>query len=637
MNILQRTVLLVVLIAGLAAAVWVGTLRVLSERANDTLAVAIDYNDVLRAASLVGKTPQAFLMDLKATGITHVAITEVSLGELADTNKLLSATKATIIPVISLSVTARQRIIEQAEAKLPPLGAESYQRYGQLRASSLHLRDLGIGYDEAVEVVKAAGLRIIARPRPDFVGTPRAVDASIKAAADIGAEGVVFAGAEVLGYQGLLEYVAERMQAAGLRFGYIELAAQDGEQALARYLNYEIIRVHSISEQELIHLSPPRAIDRFSLAVRERKVRLCYVRLFFTQGDPLAANVDYLQGLTDRLRDDGFKLGTPQPLEPVATPDWALVLIFAAIGAAFMWLIQPIMGLSPVAFWIVTGLVLADAGAEGLGGWHISRQLAALFAALIFPIWALLTTHLRGQTARHPLLSGAVAFLRICAITAAGGLLVAGCLTDSSYLMNIQQFRGVKVAQLLPLLVIGVVFAARSMRSYWEVRTELGEGREEGPALQAGLSEALGSMVRYWHAAAVILGLAVVAVLLLRSGNEPGLGISGVEIKVRTLLDRLLLVRPRSKEIFFAHPLMIVSLVLLAAGLRRGLWIGLTLGAIGQVSIMNTFCHLHTPLLVSLLRVGHGVWLGVIAGLILWLVVWWLGWRGPHRQPPVRE
>ncbi len=479
-----------------------------------------------------------------------------------------------------------------------------------------------------MEAAEAADLRIIVRPRPDFVNTPPAIDASIKAAADIGAETVVFAGTEVLGYKGLLEYAAQKIQAVGLQFGYIELVPQDGENGLARHLDYRVIRVHSISEPEMIHLSPQRALDRFSLAARERKVRLCYVHLFFTQGDLLTANVDYVKALTSRLRADGFTLGTPRPFEPLTIPRWSLPLIFAALGAALLWLVQAIVGLSAAWFWVTTALVLLTAAGAGISSLGAFRPFAALSAALIFPLWALLSIHFREQPARHPVLSGTLLFLRVSLITAAGGLLVAGCLTESSYLVKIQQFRGVKLAELLPLVIIAMIFAARSMPGYWDVRTELGDEREEGPALRAGLREAFNCVVRYWHVVAVIVGLATVAILLLRSGNEPGLGVSGLEMKLRALLDRLLVVRPRSKEIFFAHPLMILSLILLARGQRHGLWIGLAAGAIGQVSIMNTFCHLHTPLAISLLRVGNGLWIGIIGGLILWLIVWWVGGLG---------
>ena len=627
MSLLQKSVLLVVLIAGLGAAAWVGMLRAASEQDNNNVALEVDYDDVVRAAALAGDSPEDLLTDLKAAGATHVAITEVSLGELADTGKLWSATRGRIIPLRSLSPSASQRVIEQVEAKLPTSGPQSYQRYDQLRDLSTQVGELGIGYDEAVEVAKAAGLKMIARPRPDFVNTPRAVDASIKAAADIGAEAVVFAGTQVLGYKGLLEYAAQKMQAVGLQFGYIELAPQAGEDALAAHLNYQSLRVHSISDQELARMSRGRAIDRFSLAVRERKVRLCYVHLLFTESDPLGSNVnvDYVKSLAGRLRDDGFNLGTPGPFAPVSPPPWALPLIFAAIGVALMWLVQSVVGLSRPWFWAVTAGVLLAAAASGVSQLAPFRPLVALAAALVFPIWALLGVHFPERPTRHPVLNGALAFLRITVISAMGGLLVAGCLTAAPYLANIEQFRGVKLAQLLPLLIVASVFVTRSTRRYWEVRTELGQAKGEAPALKAGLAEVLNTVVRYWHALAVVLGLALVAVLVLRSGNESGLGISTVEVELRALLDRLLLVRPRSKEILFAHPLLILSLILLRRGARRGLWIGLTAGVIGQVSIINTFCHLHTPLVISLLRVVHGLWIGLAGGLLLWLVVWWVG------------
>jgi ABC-type nitrate/sulfonate/bicarbonate transport system permease component len=40
------------------------------------------------------------------------------------------------------------------------------------------------------------------------------------------------------------------------------------------------------------------------------------------------------------------------------------------------------------------------------------------------------------------------------------------------------------------------------------------------------------------------------------------------------------------------------------------------LATIGQVSVVNTFCHLHSPLLVSLQRTGWGILLGVGLGLL---------------------
>ena len=47
----------------------------------------------------------------------------------------------------------------------------------------------------------------------------------------------------------------------------------------------------------------------------------------------------------------------------------------------------------------------------------------------------------------------------------------------------------------------------------------------------------------------------------------------------------------------------------------------LFLGIIGQISVVNTYAHLHTPLGISFLRTVHGLWLGILLGLLLLLVV----------------
>ena len=110
-------------------------------------------------------------------------------------------------------------------------------------------------------------------------------------------------------------------------------------------------------------------------------------------------------------------------------------------------------------------------------------------------------------------------------------------------------------------------------------------------------------------------GLAALLLLyyMLRTGNT-SVGVSDLERSFRAFLDKVLVVRPRTKEFMFAHPIMLVALYY---GYRRQLWPLVLLGAIGQVSLVNTFEHLHTPLLVSLVRTANGLALGIVLGVIL--------------------
>ena len=116
-----------------------------------------------------------------------------------------------------------------------------------------------------------------------------------------------------------------------------------------------------------------------------------------------------------------------------------------------------------------------------------------------------------------------------------------------------------------------------------------------------------------------VLALALL-VLVLRSGND-GLEASSLELAFRTKLEQWLTVRPRTKEFLIGAPCMLLALYYGYKDYLVPLWL---LGAIGQVSILNTFCHLHTPLSVSLLRTFNGLWLGIIIGIVAILVVNWI-------------
>ena len=60
-------------------------------------------------------------------------------------------------------------------------------------------------------------------------------------------------------------------------------------------------------------------------------------------------------------------------------------------------------------------------------------------------------------------------------------------------------------------------------------------------------------------------------------------------------------------------------------------------GAIGQISIMNTFMHIRTPLLESMIRTGNGLWLGALVGMLL-VWVWKQGqqWLVDKQNGPVQ-
>ena len=134
----------------------------------------------------------------------------------------------------------------------------------------------------------------------------------------------------------------------------------------------------------------------------------------------------------------------------------------------------------------------------------------------------------------------------------------------------------------------------------------------------------LGKAVTYkW---AILAGVLAICgyIYISRTGNTTA-ELSTAESTMRTALNDWLGVRPRSKEFLIGYPFL---LLLLYLGASKQNWV-LTLPAvIGQVSLVNTYAHIHTPLLISLQRGFNGLALGLVLGIVLVIAVkfffiWW--------------
>jgi len=112
----------------------------------------------------------------------------------------------------------------------------------------------------------------------------------------------------------------------------------------------------------------------------------------------------------------------------------------------------------------------------------------------------------------------------------------------------------------------------------------------------------------------VVAGL--VGYVIVRTGNAPASWKHPFEQAIRDGLERWLMIRPRFKEFAVGHPLMLLGLAQLRSRRDTGrAWIWL--GMMGQVSIINTFCHLHSPLVLAIGRSLSGAILGWFIGCVL--------------------
>jgi len=161
-------------------------------------------------------------------------------------------------------------------------------------------------------------------------------------------------------------------------------------------------------------------------------------------------------------------------------------------------------------------------------------------------------------------------------------------------------FRGVKLSILIPLIILSCMFLS---------------GR--------GIIRTLSSSIVWRDVFILSGGIIVISVMLLRSGNNNIFySMNGFESRIRSLLETYLSVRPRSKELLLGHPVLLLALWMLSRQafceirkLPAMIRMLIIAGAIGQISIINTFVHAHTPFIISVQRTLHGIWLGAFMGI----------------------
>jgi hypothetical protein len=254
--------------------------------------------------------------------------------------------------------------------------------------------------------------------------------------------------------------------------------------------------------------------------------------------------------------------------------------------------------------------------------------LSGLAAACIFPALGVIWTGQKARRAPARVPVQAVVWRAVAALlaasvcTLAGALLIVGIYSRVEYLEGVQPFAGVKVAYLLPLVIILVAVIAElpgqaEPLARWWGRTKL------------RLAQFLGRRVTVIEAIVILAALGALAFAVSRSGNQAAVAPSAAELKLRYLLESLLSIRPRTKEFLLGHPALMLAVALLLRGRPTWLPLVVVLAGVGQISLLNTFCHFHTPLVIGLIRSAHGLWLGAAIGV---LVI--LGWRVLCDRPP---
>ena len=204
------------------------------------------------------------------------------------------------------------------------------------------------------------------------------------------------------------------------------------------------------------------------------------------------------------------------------------------------------------------------------------------------------------------------------ALSLIGASFLSAILADSRFLLEIDIYRGVKVTFMLPVIFTAILYIKR-----YDLLDVVGKGVKN---LLIRLNGLLDTGLTFKHVFIILVLLFVAFYFVGRSGHTGGVPVPAIELKMRALLEQLMYARPRQKEFMIGHPAFFLTVLAVYRCAPRWWQFVLVCGAvIGQGSLVQTFCHMRTPVIMSFIRAldgyASGAALGIIAVVAVWLLI----------------
>lgn len=620
-----------------------------------------DYRDLIEISD-TQTDPRQFILDhlkkMKDNGLRSLAIYESTLNELKQSRRieLYSSHEATALTQVPISPKENYTYLlfadANTESKLRPLIEQTFTSLNVSTRPWTYKNQPGMiiemAMDEAVmktmdpdpitmQELKDQGFHLVVRMSNRRPFDEAQMDRLLGEFKRLGIKRFIIDGETVPGFVSdsepeNIDKMAELMKKHGIGLAAIELqrAPQRGFNRLAQKIDYNVVRLHSFTEtdgqkltenltEEELEGRIQGVTDRLVLAVKDRNIRMVFLNARAVKNTdkamilhPLDSIYDALNGpdgALNRVQHAGYTLG-------IAERFYDLYSGWQPIAKGVIWLGAVALIALTVGFFIPESVLalflLGMVGSAGLYAMnaHLFAQALALGAGTCAPTAAVMMAVRAARRRKEErrggsnLLFAILLLLRATVVSAIGICFIVGLLNQIQYSLVLDQFRGVSVLHLVPIVLVALFWLLFSDRmNYTEI---IGKTRQ---LLATNISV-------LWVVAAAVLA-AVGYYYLSRTGNEGQ--VSGIERVFRAYLENTMGVRPRTKEFLLAHPLFLLGAYLCVK--YRSAVLLLLVGVIGQASIVDTFAHLHTPLVISSIRVLYGLLLGTVIGIVL-IIAW---------------
>jgi hypothetical protein len=672
-NSLLRKALWWLVIIGLLAALPLAYTRHKTENSANQVEFVFDYRDLLDISAL--KTnPPAYVKDqlskMKAAGVGSLAVYEATLTELQesrriemfDSHEVMALTQTPGLPsenftyILFADPGTQQKLQPMIEKAFADLKVKTSPWSYKTKQGMI----IEMGKDEAsmkpmdpdpltLSSLKEQGFQIVVRLSNHKPFIAKDMDTTLQQLQGYGVKRIIVDGEAVPGYseedaaQTNLKRMAQMLNKYRIGLAAIELLKepQRGFSTLAKDTQFNVVRLHSFTEKDSDKLTDnlkkkdldqlvQGAADRFVLAVKDRNIRMVFLNARPTRSvergvvldplEPIYASLHGQDGAIPRIEKVGFTNGPAQAFK-VETTNWQKIARFLILlgGVSLITLLIAYFIPAAALFVFVIGLV----GALGLHtlSSNIYAQALALGVAISSPSIALMLAIRSVRSGQAAKWRSGIAYalwqlVKTTAISLIGVVYLISLLNQITYFLVIEQFRGVSLLHLVPIGIVALYLLFFSENMTYSMRLQR-------------LKNILSSHIRVLWLVLAGAALAAGFYYLSRTGNAGQA--STLEKLFRSFLENTLGVRPRTKEFLLAHPLFLLG-AYLSVRYKNAVYL-LLFGVIGQLSIVDTFAHLHTPIDISGIRIVYGLLFGTLFGLIL-IAVWEILTRSWKRWVP---
>ncbi len=594
------------------------------------------------------KLPVDFLADMKKLGVnefdmlvqmaddsTHKFVSD-AMNDRYDSDKFILY-KNSVGGYLFLKGSAEEALYSQKE-KLVDSKKKGFREKSEIVGSKVGYINLGL-LDSKKKILDDLGFEIIPRTSSyDNWNSSKYAKAVLKEydALRIQPEYMIVGGEGIPGYDDGIGLINEYIKNTDVNIGVIETTTQrsnimqKGVNEVVMNSGYSAVRVFSVwdyiqNRYKYYGYSGSEEIENtFFRAITERNIRVIYFKPIRQTDDYSVYVTDVseyeklFKNLKDRLEVHGITQGKATVMDDYSVSLIQKYLLFLASIALGIMILKSLFNIRKRNLVILLGILVVLSGLGFMFAPSHVDFFSSFSPAVLMPCLAI-TLMLReikkirkgASSFGKDMLRFEVILVIVVLMAVLGGILTAAPLSSINYLLEIDIFRGVKMAQLLPLCYFMVAFVA-----------VFGFGREsaikEDSHLRvADLRNIFLMEIKVWMVLVVMILGGIGVYYIMRTGHESSAQISSLEMLFRNTLEDNLFARPRTKEFLFAFPALVLFMYSVKKGWKLAAFILGLAGTIGVTSVVNTFMHLRTPMILGFARTGYSLLFGVVLSAVL--------------------